>query len=71
MDGIINFRENKVDHFKGGFILGANKDVNNAERETLTTRHGHPVMDNQNIRTIGKRGPATLENYHFIEDFPF
>ncbi|TLS53795.1 catalase [Paenibacillus antri] len=37
------------------------------ERETLTTRQGHPVMDNQNIRTVGNRGPATLENYHFIE----
>ncbi|GHA77923.1 catalase [Pontibacter akesuensis] len=33
----------------------------------LTTRQGHPVTDNQNIRTIGNRGPATLENYHFIE----
>ncbi|PID17053.1 catalase [Sporosarcina sp. P34] len=37
------------------------------EREILTTRQGHPVHDNQNIRTIGDRGPATLENYHFIE----
>lgn len=37
------------------------------KRETLTTRQGHPVKDNQNIRTIGNRGPATLENYHFIE----
>ena len=36
-------------------------------RETLTTRQGHPVTDNQNIRTVGNRGPATLENYHFIE----
>ncbi|ACT00118.1 catalase [Paenibacillus sp. JDR-2] len=34
---------------------------------TLTTRQGHPVSDNQNIRTVGNRGPATLENYHFIE----
>lgn len=34
---------------------------------TLTTRQGHPVTDNQNIRTIGNRGPATMENYHFIE----
>lgn len=42
---------------------------NNEEvkREILTTRQGHPVKDNQNIRTIGDRGPATLENYHFIE----
>ncbi|MFS0725255.1 catalase [Paenibacillus sp. 1P07SE] len=37
------------------------------ERQTLTTRQGHPVPDNQNIRTVGNRGPATLENYHFIE----
>ncbi|MGF7050302.1 catalase [Paenibacillus sp. DS2015] len=34
---------------------------------TLTDRQGHPITDNQNIRTIGNRGPSTLENYHFIE----
>ncbi|MFC7394494.1 catalase [Scopulibacillus cellulosilyticus] len=34
---------------------------------TITTRQGHPVKYNQNIRTVGNRGPATLENYHFIE----
>jgi catalase len=33
----------------------------------LTTRQGHPVADNQNQRTVGARGPATLENYHFLE----
>lgn len=33
----------------------------------LTTRQGHPVPDNQNLRTVGQRGPATLENYHFLE----
>jgi catalase len=33
----------------------------------LTDRQGHPVYDNQNLRTIGDRGPATLENYHFLE----
>nr|WP_085522336.1 catalase [Tuberibacillus sp. Marseille-P3662] len=35
--------------------------------DTLTTRQGEPVKYNQNIRTVGNRGPATLENYHFIE----
>jgi catalase len=35
--------------------------------DRLTTRQGHPVADNQNQRTIGSRGPATLENYHFLE----
>ncbi len=33
----------------------------------LTTRQGHPVADNQNQRTVGSRGPATLENYQFLE----
>jgi catalase len=35
--------------------------------KTLTTRQGHPVGNNQSQRTVGARGPATLENYHFIE----
>ncbi len=52
--------------------MDQNKDKNmqngdDVKREKLTTRQGHPVRDNQNIRTIGNRGPATLENYHFIE----
>src|SRR3712207_1647008 len=38
-----------------------------ADRPTLTTRQGHPVFDNQSTRTIGARGPATLENYHLLE----
>lgn len=33
----------------------------------LTNRQGHPIHDNQNVRTVGNRGPTTLENYHFIE----
>ncbi len=37
------------------------------QRHTLTTRQGHPVSDNQHQRTVGSRGPATLENYPFIE----
>lgn len=37
------------------------------ERPVLTTRQGHPVADNQNQRTVGSRGPATLENYQFLE----
>ena len=37
------------------------------KRPTLTTRQGHPVRDNQALRTVGERGPATLENYQFIE----
>jgi catalase len=36
-------------------------------RTELTDRQGHPVYDNQNQRTVGPRGPATLENYQFLE----
>lgn len=35
--------------------------------DVLTTRQGHPIYDNQNLRTVGNRGPATLENYQFLE----
>ncbi|MER1957668.1 MAG: catalase [Solibacillus sp.] len=37
------------------------------EENTLTNRQGHPITNNQQIRSVGKRGPATLENYDFIE----
>lgn len=37
------------------------------DRDVLTDRQGHPIVDNQNQRTVGARGPATLENYHFLE----
>ena len=43
-----------------------NQQASNGAQQ-LTTRQGHPVTDNQNLRTIGSRGPATLENYHFLE----
>jgi catalase len=41
--------------------------VSSSEQRILTNRQGHPVSDNQNQRTIGARGPATLENYQFLE----
>lgn len=37
------------------------------QRDELTTRQGHPVANNQQTRTVGSRGPATLENYQFLE----
>ena len=42
-------------------------ETDKGENGHLTTRQGHPVSDNQNQRTVGDRGPATLENYHFLE----
>lgn len=41
--------------------------MSSEQKPTLTNRQGHPVTDNQNLRTVGNRGPATLENYDFIE----
>ena len=49
---------------------GSSDDPRCAQGEdnmTLTTRQGHPVQDNQHLRTVGSRGPTTLENYHFLE----
>lgn len=50
----------------GGSSMGSGNGQS-GQGKTLTTRQGHPVTDNQNIRTVGNRGPATMENYHFIE----
>nr|WP_168122073.1 catalase [Paenibacillus sp. HB172176] len=47
--------------------MNSDKHTKNSSSASLTTRQGHPVTDNQNIRTVGSRGPSTLENYHFIE----
>ena len=44
-----------------------NKQDGKEKGKTLTTRQGHPVKDNQNTRTVGRRGPMTLENYEFLE----
>ncbi len=48
-------------------LNGNGNEDERAEQPTLTTRQGHPVPDNQNSRTVGERGPITLENYPFIE----
>lgn len=39
----------------------------NAASNILTTRQGHPVTNNQSSRTVGNRGPVTLENYQLLE----
>jgi catalase len=44
-----------------------NDAAKNARAGTLTTRQGHPVTNNQSSRTVGNRGPTTLENYQFLE----
>lgn len=49
-------------------IQNQNNHVGTGEDQgSLTNRQGHPVTDNQNIRTVGNRGPSTLENYDFLE----
>lgn len=62
---------NKEDNFGTAVTgVGSSSDQRmgtNEKSKTLTTRQGHPVTDNQNVRTVGDRGPTTLENYHFLE----
>ena len=41
--------------------------MSDQQRPRLTDRQGHPIHDNQHLRSVGVRGPATLENYHFLE----
>jgi catalase len=52
-------------HPENGKEVGSNG--NGAQQPVLTTRQGHPVTNNQSSRTIGNRGPVTLENYQLIE----
>ena len=52
---------------KSQIIPGGDESSKMTGSEILTTRQGHPVTDNQNLRTVGNRGPATLENYQFLE----
>src|SRR5690625_6994431 len=37
------------------------------QERTLTNRQGHEITNNQAQRTVGRRGPATIENYQFLE----
>ena len=46
--------------------MGSNDQHGGGDRP-LTNRQGHPVSNNQSQRTVGSRGPATLENYQFLE----
>lgn len=57
---------------KIGEILNIQEEDNMSDKqhnneETLTNRQGHPVTNNQHVRTVGNRGPTTLENYDFLE----
>lgn len=52
---------------KSQIIPGDGKNSTVTGSNILTTRQGHPVQDNQSMRTVGNRGPATLENYQFLE----
>ena len=58
-----NYREPSKTNGSG---KGSSNGNGNSEN-ILTTRQGHPVTDNQSLRTVGNRGPATLENYQFLE----
>src|SRR5688500_2226288 len=43
--------------------------ISDEKKSILTIRQGHPAYNDQQMRTAGSRGPATLENYHFLERY--
>ncbi len=59
--------EENVQQLAQGQMQSIEGKSNGDESPKLTTRQGHPIHDNQNVRTVGNRGPTTLENYQFIE----
>ena len=68
MSGQDHDANNGIDQERAGHAQNRGE----TEREdTLTNRQGHPISDNQNVRTVGNRGPMTLENYHFGENHAF
>jgi catalase len=52
---------------KNGQDGNGHRGNGDGQAPVLTTRQGHPVVDNKNNRTVGDRGPTVLENYHFLE----
>jgi catalase len=46
---------------------GNGKSNGHDPKDMLTDRQGHPITNNQSSRTVGNRGPVTMENYHFLE----
>jgi catalase len=60
-------QEEKNQNGAGKSNGAANNGNGEQHSNELTTRQGHPVSDNQNVRTVGRRGPTTLENYQFLE----
>ncbi len=55
-----------------GALVGDNQNSQTAKSNSsaplnLTNRQGQPVYDNQNVKTVGDRGPTVLENYNFLE----
>jgi catalase len=63
----MNTDQNQKGNGQGNGMANKGKGTKEQGSNILTTRQGHPVSDNQNLRTVGNRGPATLENYQFLE----
>lgn len=65
----MNKEDQSNKNIQGNGTGGGNGSSQKSEenQNILTTRQGHPVADNQNLRTVGNRGPATMENYQFLE----
>ncbi len=63
VEGVVHrLRRNCADQCATRSVMASAPRPNGKQREIHTTRQGHPVADNQNLRTVGARGTATLEN---------
>lgn len=61
-------KDDKMTNGSGGAGgVGDSRYAQGETADTMTNRQGHPITDNQNLRTVGNRGPSVLENYDFLE----
>jgi catalase len=52
---------------KNGGQIMSDETPRVSREKKLTTAAGAPVVDNQNVTTVGPRGPMTLQNIWFME----
>ena len=53
---------------KANDVIGSGGELHqHATGDVLTTNQGVPISDDQNTLRIGARGPALLEDFHFLE----
>ena len=60
-------RSKKRDDAPTGGVGKGGETHQQATGEVLTTNQGFPISDDQNTLRVGPRGPALIEDFHFLE----